>query len=252
MPRQPRAAGEYLHIIVRGIGKQILFEDTRDREKYLFYLQKYAAETGISILAYCLMDNHVHLLLRDPAAGIALFMKKTGISYAQYFNQKYARSGHLFQDRYKSENIQDDAYLLTVFRYILNNPLGAGYSSAEAYRWSSYCEFGKSGGITDTGMLRELIGDDAAFRRFMQQDNTAEPMEAEKPKRDDAWALATLQRVLKVSGGTALQQYGRKQRDEALTLLKGQGLSVRQIERLTGINRGVIQKAKVVIENRPQ
>lgn len=252
MPRQPRTAGEYLHIIVRGIGKQILFEDTRDREKFLCCLQKYAAETSISILAYCLMENHVHLLLHDPSSVTPLFMKKLGISYARYYNLKYERSGHLFQDRYKSEAITDDAYLLSVYRYILNNPLKAGLGSAEKYRWSSYCEYGRSGCITNTKILREMIGDEAAFLLFMHQEDNAEPMEAERPKKDDAWALATLKRLLNVQSGTALQQYDRPRRDMALALLKEKGLSIRQIERLTGINRGVIQKAKAVSANRPQ
>ena len=92
MSRQPRVAGEYLHIIVRGIGKQLLFEDTSDNEKYLFFLKKYAAECRITLLAYCLMENHVHLLLRDSDSAISVFMKKIGVCYAQYFNRKYNRT----------------------------------------------------------------------------------------------------------------------------------------------------------------
>lgn len=76
MPRQARTAGEYLHIIVRGIGKQILFEDSADREKYLLLLKRYSAGSEITILAYCLMENHVHLLVRDTSAAISVFMKK--------------------------------------------------------------------------------------------------------------------------------------------------------------------------------
>lgn len=112
MPRQPRSTGEYLHLIVRGNGKQILFEEPSDYQQYLSYMDKYAQETGISILAYCLMENHVHLLVRDTAGSVSVFMKKTGVSYAQYYNKKYERTGHLFQDTYKSETIAGDAYLL--------------------------------------------------------------------------------------------------------------------------------------------
>lgn len=243
MPRQPRVPGEYLHIIVRGIGKQILFEDTTDREKYISYMRKYAAETGVVLLAYCLMENHVHLLVRDLNAAIPVFMKKMGVSYAQYYNWKYDRMGHLFQDRYKSETISDDAYLLSAFRYILNNPLNAGICQAEKYPWSSYYEYGKDNSLTDTKILCDMIGDETDFRRFMQQPDDTEHMEAECHKKDDVWALATIQKLLNVSSGTQLQQYDRKQRDEALALLKKKGLSIRQLERLTGINRGVIQKA---------
>lgn len=242
MPRQARAAGEFLHVIVRGIGRQILFEDNSDREKYLSWLERYSAETEVSILAYCLMENHVHLLLRDPAGLCPVFMKKMGISYAQYFNGKYDRAGHLFQDRYKSEIIEDDAYLLCVFRYILNNPSKAGFCRADEYRWSSYYEYGKENCLTNTKMLCEMIGSNEDFHRFMDQEDDRVPMEADYRRKDDDRALETLQKALNISSGTQLQRYDRQSRDAALILLKKKGLSIRQIERLTGINRGVIQK----------
>lgn len=244
MSRQARTTGEYMHIIVRGNGKQILFEGSSDREKYLYFLQKYAAETGISILAYCLMENHVHLLIRDTDGNTSVFMKKMGVSYAQYYNSEYGHTGHLFQDRYKSEMITDDAYLLSVFRYILKNPEKAGICRAEDYHWSSYRDYGKEGCITDTGILKEMIGEEEKFHSFLQQQDEREYMEAETRRRDDAWTLAELQKTLRIKSGTELQQYDRAQRDNALAVLKEKGLTVRQLERLTGINRGVIQKAK--------
>ena len=92
-------------------------------------------------------------------------------------------------------------------------------------------------------MLREMIGSDEDFQRFMLQWDETECMEAEHRKKDDTWALAMIQKTLHISSGTQLQQYARQQRDEALALLKKKGLTVRQLERLTGINRGIIQKA---------
>ena len=252
MPRQPRTTGEYMHIIVRGNGKQILFEDSSDREKYLFFFKKYAEETNISILAYCLMENHVHLLIRDANGIGSVFMKKMGVAYVQYYNRKYGRTGHLFQDRYKSETVTDDAYLLSAFRYILNNPEKAGICRAEDYLWSSYRDYGTEGCLTDTGMLKEMIGGEAEFRSFMRQQDDEEHIDAEAGRRDDAWALFVLQETLGISSGTRLQQYDRAQRDNALALLKEKGITVRQLKRLTGINRGVIQKAKSVSENRPR
>ena len=231
-----------MHIIVRGIGKQILFEDDSDRRTYLSFLEKYRGETEITIFAYCLMENHVHLLIQDRNGAAPLFMKKMGVSYAQYYNRKYDRIGHLFQDRYKSERIEDDAYLLTVFRYILNNPPKAGICEASQYPWSSYREYGQNG-LANTEMLREMIGSDEDFQRFILQWDETECMEAEHRKQDDTWAMAMIQKTLHISSGTQLQQYARQQRDEALALLKKKGLTVRQLERLTGINRGIIQKA---------
>ncbi len=251
MPRQPRVAGEYMHIIVRGNGKQILFEDSSDREKYRYLLKKYAEETEVSIFAYCLMENHVHLLIYDPVGSVSVFMKKIGVGYACYYNRKYERVGHLFQDRYKSEVIEDDAYLLSAFRYILNNPEAAGICRAEDYRWSSYREYGAEEGIAGTVMLKKMIGGEAEFRAFMMQRDEEEHLEADFRKKNDEWALAVMKETLNITSGTQLQQYDREQRDRTLALLKQKGLTVRQLERLTGINRGVIQKAKDVSENRP-
>ena len=109
----------YMHIITRGIGRQLLFEEDQDYLHYLAVLEKYSLETAVYICAYCLMENHVHLLVHGESEQIILFMKKLGVNYAGWFNWKYERTGHLFQDRYKSEPVEDDGYLLTVFRYNL-------------------------------------------------------------------------------------------------------------------------------------
>lgn len=251
MSRQARQSAEYLHIITRGIGKQILFEEAADYEKMKFFLQRSREETGITILAYCLMENHVHLLLRDENGSTPVFMKKLGVSYAHYYNTKYERTGHLFQDRYKSELVQDDAYLLTVFRYILNNPRKAGIARVDAYPWSSFGEYGKTDGLTDTELLSSMIGTGGNFLRFLEQKADSECMEAETKKKDDAWAMSVIRKQLKLESGTQLQQFDREGRDRALARLKACGVTIRQLERLTGINRGVIQKAKDVNENRP-
>lgn len=252
MSRQARENSEYLHLIVRGVGKQILFEDDSDYEKYLSLLDKYAKETGIIILAYCLMGNHVHLLVRDTEAAVSMFMKRLGVSYAQYFNRKYERTGHVFQDRYKSDCVANDAYLLSVFRYILNNPQNAGICSAQKYPWSSYHEYGKKNCLTDSELLCGMIGSEESFQEFMRQVDETEHMEAETRKRDDAWALETLKKTLDITSGTQIKAWDRSLRNSALALLKEKGITVRQLERLTGINRGVIQKAKGVNENRPR
>ena len=157
MPRQARVKSEsgYAHLIVRGIGRQALFEAREDYRFYLAILERYSHETEIQVCAYCLMENHVHLLVCDANARIALMMKKLGVSYSQYFNRKYKRQGHLFQDRYLSEPIDDERYLLTVFRYILNNPQKVGISAAD-YEWSSYRLFAQPSPIVDTRVFREL------------------------------------------------------------------------------------------------
>lgn len=246
IPRTSRVAAEYLHVIVRGIGKQILFEEAADYKKYLTLLKKYKDETGLSILAYCLMENHVHMLIQDPFAEISVFMHRTSLCYAQYYNLKYNRTGHLFQDRFRSEVIRDQKHLISTFRYILNNPVKAGICSAQDYPWSSFFEFSRSGMLTNSELISELINGKDNFLQFMMLEDTIEHIEVDRKRRDDAWALSIIQNTLNVTSGTMLQQFGKKERNQALVQLKEKGLSIRQIERLTGINRGIIQKAKTI------
>ena len=245
VPRQARrfSRSGYMHVIVRGIGRQILFEE---REDYLYYLKKleyYSRETGISIVAYCLMENHVHLLVHDKSQKIGLMMKKLGVCYSGYFNRKYDRTGHLFQDRYLSEAIDNENYFRIVFRYILMNPQKAGICPAFAYEWSSISLFGDETAFIDTVFLADRFEDYEHYKHFICLDNDDICMEYEPVTKDDEWAKAILERCLGSEDGTVLQQYDRQERDEALRQLKASGLTIKKLERLTGINRGVIQRA---------
>ena len=104
MPRQARSPGSsgFFHVIIRGNAKQLIFEEDDDRRFFLNRMMKYSAETGVAICAYCLMENHVHLLLRDNSNALAQFMKKLNGSYARFFNWKYERTGHLFKTGIKA------------------------------------------------------------------------------------------------------------------------------------------------------
>jgi len=239
-----RSDSGYMHLITRGIGRQALFEE---REDYLFYLsilERYSRETEVVIVAYCLMENHVHLLAVDVKGHVSLLMKKLGVSYSGYYNRKYQRQGHLFQDRFLSEAIEEDGYLLTVFRYILNNPEKAGICPAAAYEWSSYRLYGQDSALTNTSLVRAMLGDEDRYRDFIATPNEDECLEYTGNCRDDDWARAVIQRQLGEESGTALQAVNRDARNKALRKLLNAGMSVRQIERLTGISRGIVQRAK--------
>ena len=246
MPRKARVTGEFLHVVARGIGKQILFEDDFDRNYYLSLLKRFKDDLNITILAYCLMENHIHLLLQNPDATISLFMKKIGVCYAGYYNKKYDRPGHLFQNRFKSEVITDSDYLLSAYRYILKNPEKAGIAPADQYRWNSFDDYGKSDRLTDTSLLVTYIGNKKELSLFLKTKDDADHLEDIPPRKDDVWALEVIKRELHVPSGTSIQKMPRPERNAALALLRGKGLSVRQLERLTGINRGVVANASIV------
>lgn len=245
MPRRARnmSASGYMHVIVRGIGKQLLFEDARDYGYYLNRLELYCMETGVRVCAYCLMSNHVHLLVKGDPESIILLMKKTGVSYSGFYNKKYERVGHLFQDRYRSEPVEDETYLLTVFRYILKNPFEAGLCSASQYPWSSYRYYEKSPAFMDLSVIRSFLGDSDRYRKFIEQEDEDRVLEFSEVRHNDTWAKEELTKCLGISSGTKLQDYSKAERNAALIKLKEHGLSVRQISRLTGIGRNIVQTA---------
>jgi putative transposase len=128
MPRSARIdiPGLLQHVIVRGIEKRPIFVDEQDRSNFLKRLSALLSETGTDCFAWALMDNHVHLLLRPRKTTLGQFMRRLLTGYAVVFNLRHQRSGHLFQNRYKSIVCDQDAYLLELIRYIHLNPVRAG------------------------------------------------------------------------------------------------------------------------------
>ncbi|MCD6579313.1 transposase, partial [bacterium] len=128
MPRQARIdiANHWYHIVVRGINKEAIFRDDSDKLLFLRILAKLLIFYDIKLGAFCLMDNHLHLLLFRGRTSLYKFMHRLLTKYSIYFNKKYNRVGHLFQDRYKSFIVLDERYLLVLVNYIHGNPERAG------------------------------------------------------------------------------------------------------------------------------
>jgi putative transposase len=141
MPRMPREAvadGIY-HVFARGNDRRPIYSDDADRRIYLGLLAKVARAKRWRCLGYCLMENHVHLLIETPEPNLALGMQRLQSSYAQASNARHRRSGHVFQGRYGSVRIKDDAHLWAVTRYVALNPVDAGLvTRPEHYPWSSH------------------------------------------------------------------------------------------------------------------
>lgn len=128
MPRRARvdAPGVLHHVIARGIERRVIFGEDRDRADFLRRLARLLPETGTTCLAWCLLSNHVHLLVRSGPEGLAWFMRRVLTGYAVAFNRRHDRAGHLFQNRYHSVVCEDEPYLLELVRYIHLNPVRAG------------------------------------------------------------------------------------------------------------------------------
>ncbi len=132
--------GVAVHVIQRGNNRNACFASDEDRRFYLFHLARMLPRAGCLLHAYCLMTNHVHLLLTaQSAGGCALLMKSTGELCARYFNKTHQRSGYLWEGRFKSCLVQSETYVLSCYRYIDLNPVRAGLvRRADEYVWSSY------------------------------------------------------------------------------------------------------------------
>ena len=132
-------AGAYYHITSRGNEQRDIFKSQKDREKFLYYLESATERYDAVIHAYCLMDNHFHLLLETPRGNLSEIMRHIVGAYTTYFNIKRKRAGHLFQGRYKAILIEGDEYATELSRYIHLNPVRAGIVALpEEYKWSSY------------------------------------------------------------------------------------------------------------------
>jgi REP-associated tyrosine transposase len=142
-PHREELEDGIFHVYARGNAKQAIYLDDADRQAYLQILDLVVKKRRWRCLAYCLMENHVHLLLETPEANLAAGMQTLHGVYAQAFNQRHDRVGHLFQGRYGAVRIRTDAQLLTAARYLALNPVVAGLCAKAAdWRWGSFAAAG--------------------------------------------------------------------------------------------------------------
>ena len=144
MPRQAclDVPGALHHIMVRGINKSSIFEDDQDKSRFLERLGQNVIEGKCAVYAWVLMNNHVHILFKSGKDGISAVMRKLLTWYAVYFNRRHRRSGHLFENRYKSILCDEESYVLALVRYIHLNPIRAGIVTTleelDRYAWSGH------------------------------------------------------------------------------------------------------------------
>ena len=142
--------GKYFHVMVQGIGREKIFPDDNSKGYYLSIIKEAKVDNKIFIFAFCIMDNHAHILIKaEKVKDISLFMKEVNTEYARYYNAIRKRVGYVFRGRFKSEAINDEKHLINCLVYIQNNPVKAHMvKSAEEYRYSSYTNY-----LTKTGII---------------------------------------------------------------------------------------------------
>ena len=250
MPRTARKTSKSLiyHVMLRGINRQQLFFDHEDNQYFIGLLKRYKETCGFQLFAYCLMGNHVHLLLQEKEnMPTGTIIRHIGTAFAYWYNKKYERSGHLFQDRFKSEPVESEAYLLTVFRYILMNPVKAGLCTrAEQYPYSSAGEYLQgTKGITDTELLKSMMSNEA-MQEYINQSNDDQCMEMDDTIRKRVTDEAAEQLIRQELGGihpTVRSVRERQTLNTSIKKLLHSGISIRQLSRLTGISKKIIENA---------
>lgn len=277
MPRVQRIKCEFstYHVVQRGNEKKKIFRGDEDKVRFIETLAKAREKYNFLLYAYCLMDNHIHLLVNDNGNDVSKLMKSINVSYVSYFNHTYQRSGHLFQDRFKSELVKDDRYLLEVSRYIHNNPVKAKIVERPAeFRWSSYNIYsGKANdtlGLLDTNMiLRYFSGNKSKsvseYEKFVAKHEGAEDciLDIEDEHQDlgqvhydyingITMAKARIERILGEEKMTLDELLAnRPQRNEIIRILrKSSSLNLKELGELFGglsesqVGRIVAEEAK--------
>ena len=247
MPRQARKKSKtgIYHIMLRGINQQQIFEDSEDFSKFLQVLKDCKAISEFEIYAYCLMGNHIHLLIQEIKEPIELVMKRITTRFVYWYNIKYRRVGHLFQDRFKSEAVEDDAYFLTVLRYIHQNPIKAGIcKKPQDYQHSSYSEFLGLPYLVNCNFVFDMI-DKEQFIVFNNEKTFDKCLDVEdKPliKVTDEQAQRIIEKYSKCKNVAEFQKLSDNLKEKYIKKFHQNGISIRQIARLCGETKGMVEK----------
>ncbi len=242
--RKVSGSGIY-HVVMRGAGRQLLFEDDRDRRRFLELMHESFTHREVRLLCFCLMPNHVHLIAQGELAALSAAMHLLGTRYALRFNKKSDHCGPVFEDRFYSDPIETDVHLLAALRYVLMNPEHAGICPASEYAWSSYSEYDGEAAYCDASLVSDLLGDGSSVQALVEGAAGSRYRFEGKKGADDLEAIGFAREVIgRMNIGLGeIKTLPRHRRSEALRELKSAGLSTRQIERLTGIGRSTIARA---------
>ena len=249
-PREKSSRGIY-HIMVRGINRQNIFEDDEDRLKLIEALARCKQISQCKIFAYCLMDNHVHILLQEKQEPIGMMIQRVSSSYVIWFNAKYERCGHLFQERFKSEPVETESYFLTVLRYIHQNPIKAKIANDSAdYTWSSYSEYMENQHIIDREYVLNMFSEkpDEALRRFVQFSREANgdaclDVPESKSNVSDNFLQKRVREQFGIDAIKICNELREKQDDIIRVMKEIDGSNIRQIARITGLSSTRVWKA---------
>ncbi len=235
------------HVMLRGVGKQTIFRNDADRRKFLECVVNAREKAGFTLHAYCLMGNHVHLLIQKGKESVGESVKRFAISYAYYFNKRYDRVGHLFQGRFHSVPVEDEGGYLKVIRYIMRNPVKAGICMNPAdYRWSNYHSLGSDDGVADSRMLMRIVERKYLLEFIdMPEDDGQDPVEEiERCHVSDRDTFEIMKEVSGARTAAEFLQLDEARREECIRLMNRRGCQFVQIRRVLGVSKFQMEKMR--------
>ena len=237
--------GNYFHIMVQGIARENIFPDDKTKGYYLCCLKKTKSKTNVHVFAFCVMDNHAHLLLSaENITLIAEYMKIVNAEYARYYNNENNRVGYVFRDRFRSEVIRNEKYLLNCLAYIHKNPVKAGIvKNAQDYEYSSYINYLSGQGTVDFKEAEKYYDiSPSNIQSIMKEDSQTDWLEHDDKAGEN---INDVLKELTVKYGLSIKKLSE---DEELLLKTAKELmgrcrtSIRSIASVLDVNRERLRK----------
>ncbi|MUK87568.1 transposase [Ornithinibacillus sp. L9] len=253
MSRKPRVksySGIY-HIMMRGINRQTIFEDDQDKIRFIETVKRFKNISNFHIYGYCLMDNHIHLLIKENDEALSKAVQRISASYVYWYNNRYDRSGSLFQGRYKSEPVDSLSYFLKVIRYIHQNPLKAGLASnVFECKWTSVNEYFNRSTFLDIEFALHQFSPDRKqaiqmYTDYMHAPNDDECLDDQIMVKSSDDNVKKYLSEIGFPHSSELQKIDKNKRNEIILELKSlKGVTTRQLSRITGISKSVIDRVR--------
>ncbi len=232
--------------MLRGIDRRNIFLDDEDKIQFIDKMIRAKKTAGFQLYGYCLMDNHVHLLISE-SEEIGTSIKRITIGYVQCHNTKYGRSGHLFQNRFLSEPVEKESYLLNVLRYIHQNPVKAGMvKRAAAYPWSSYSQYisayRNQSTYIDEQLIMAYLSKKEAFEKYMNLSSNDEYLDLKPVQKYTDENLKSILHT-RINANELTNMPIEKRNKLIKELYQQTGANIRQLARVLGLGKNIIERA---------
>lgn len=244
VPRQAReksSTGIY-HVMLRGINRCPIFLDDGDYDTFIYTLKDIKETNACCFYAYCLMENHVHLLVKEKGESISKIVSKIAASFALRYNKKYKRVGYLFQDRFKSEPVETESYFYTVIRYIHQNPVKAEICLTPGeYRHSSYAEYfteKRTLGICSCSSVLKKYG----YENFLQYNNACSYDLCLEDYKTEEEELKRISERFNLPSKEDFSKLSPYKQEEIVKDMRNNGIQIKKIAFLTGKGMNYIRQ----------